>query len=186
MLKNVQDEENNQQVKERTQQKLDIKNTICTNEKCQQLEKNMNKLVMEAQTQTMIFRFTVDTLHELQERVSTLSKLLKDVSSRLTMIETQNNKKNNNIKKRMVSLTPSDLEANAEDISETDSTRSEDSEINSVDRRMMILEDGGWFSSDKTYYPDEDQEFEEYDEDEFFPAESSVEMLSRSVAEVDL
>ena len=181
MFKNIQNKENNDEMKEISQQ-------------------NLEKQINDATSKLAVKEMNVwDKLEVLQKQILLLFQLVDDLSLSLDRIEKQikfsqstpsksfSNANYRRKKKRIVSLTPSDLEESGEDIGQTDSTRSEDTDPNSDERNAMIEDLDTcmeFMESDGTYHPSQDEELD--DEDEFFTEESSVEMLSRSIVNIVL
>ena len=169
MFTNIQNKETDEEMKEIPQQNFEKKTNDTTS---QLVVKEMN---------------ICDKLDVLQKQIVILFEFVDDLSSSLTRLERQIelksflNAKYRRQKEGIVSLTPSDLEESEEDIGQTDSTRSEDSEPNSDDRNAIVKDMDIFMESDESYCPST----EELDEDEF-TEESSVEMLSRNIIDIDL
>ena len=187
MSKNLQNKENVEEMKELSQQNLEIKTIVYIDEKI----KNLEKMVLHTTSDLLEREIRVwndikemsDQMKMLFQVIFKLSSGLNEVKEQIELLQSTQSKSSLNVKyrrkkKRIVSLSPSDLDVSGEDIGETDSTRSEDSEPNTEDI-IAIIQDTS-MKSDESYCPDED----EYEDE--FTEESSVEMLSRSIIDFDL
>lgn len=191
MSKNTQNKENAKEMKELSQQNLEIKNIMCIDEKVKKLEKMLIDTTSDLmERESMIWndlKETGDQMKMLFQLIFKLSSGLNKLKEQIELLQSTQSKSFLNVKyrrkkKRIVSLSPSDLDESGEDIGETDSTRSEDSEPNTEDATAVMQDTS--MKSDESYCPDEDKYEDEYEDE--FTEESSSEMLSNSIIDFDL
>lgn len=205
MFQNIQNKENNEEMKEISQH-----NTIPSDEKFKELEEKMKyehaRMVITSVKITQLNK-KIESLFKLLSDVSlrldTIEKRIESIS-----VESFLKRKNNKNKKVIVDLSLSDLDSDVEgsvyDLDgSTDSVRSESSEPNSEDIAVIVEDLSSEFSNDGSYCPDKDLEFEktmgiyesaesltvelkESTDTESAQAQSDVEMLSQTVANIDL